>query len=93
MSELPDAHHIQVKSDGPLPGSIEEADAALDADLDRIEKRLRIDRPELFDEAGDLREDVAHQLLMENAAHRKAEAERALAALTRHQDARSVDAP
>ena len=93
MSEVPEAHHIQSESDGPSPGSIEEADAAFDADLDRIEQRLRVDRPELFDEAGAFREDVARRFLMENAARRKAEADRALAALTRYRDARSVDAP
>ena len=68
MSELPEAGHIQADADAPPPGSIDEADAALDADLDRIEKRLRVERPDLFDEAGALREDIARRLLVENAA-------------------------
>ena len=72
--------------------SIAEADAAMEADLQRLQARLRIERPELFDESGAFREDEAQRRLEERLAQRKAAAQREIAALVTRRGRCSFDA-
>lgn len=72
--------------------NIEEADAAMEADLERFEDRLRSERPELFDESGAFREDVAQRLLEERVAQAEAGVRSELADLTRRRGRRLFDA-
>jgi hypothetical protein len=90
LSLFPDDTDLDVTSTSL--GSVDEADAALEADLQRLEERLRSERPELFDESGAFREEEAQRLLEQHAAHQKAVADEALAALTRGIGRRSADA-
>jgi hypothetical protein len=92
-SSVPDLSHLGVNVNDPLPEAVQAADAALDADLLRLEQRLRVERPDLFDGSGAFREDMAQRHLEAEAARRKAAAERDLATLTRRRDRRSADAP
>jgi hypothetical protein len=72
--------------------SIEEADAAMEADLEKFEDRLRSERPDLFDESGAFREDEAQRLLEERVARERAAVRSELAALTQRRGRRSFDA-
>ena len=58
--------------------SIEEADAAMEADLQRF-----AERPELFDESGVFREEEAQRRLVERVAQEKAAAQEEISALVR----------
>lgn len=72
--------------------TIEEADAALEADLQRLEERLRSERPDLFDEAGAFREDKAQRELEQRVSQKNVAVQRQIAALTRRSGRRSSDA-
>ena len=72
--------------------SIEEADAALEAGQRILEEQLRSERPDLFDESGAFREDVAQHHLEQHAARKKAAVRQELAALVRRRGQRPSDA-
>ena len=72
--------------------SIAEADAAMEADLQRLELRLTTERPELFDESGAFRKDEAQRRLVERIAQREAAAREEIASLVRRRGRRSFDA-
>ena len=67
-------------------------DAALKADIVRLEERLRLDRPDLFDSSGALRPEEARRILRERAAKKEAATRAALLALTERSGGRSPDA-
>ena len=72
--------------------SIEEADAAMEADLQRLEGRLRTERPELFDESGAFRKEEAQRRLVERIAQKEAAEQEEIAVLMRRRGRRSFDA-
>lgn len=73
--------------------TIDEADAALEADLQALEEKLRSERPDLFDESGRFLEARAQRELERRAAAIKATQHRESVAVTTQQVCRSSDAP
>lgn len=73
--------------------NIADADTALDSELRQLEERLKLERPELFDEFGVLRWTEVQKTLEQRAGRKASVIEMELAALTRRRDRRSTDAP
>lgn len=72
--------------------SVEDADAALEADLARLREQLRSERPDLFDASGEFRADQVQQALERRVAQKEAQIRAERIALTKRRIRRSPDA-